>query len=71
MPLSNFTLCFGELSSESCADPVLSDTPDIPTTPWALGVSRLLIAAPEFPSGFVLSGVLSDALPRGFGGGAP
>src|SRR5271156_1587800 len=51
VPPSNFTLCLGEVSSESCAAPVLSDSPEIPTTPSAFGVRRPVEADPEVGSG--------------------
>src|ERR1700734_2614535 len=51
VPPSNFTLCLGEVSNESCAAPVLSDSPEIPTTPSAFGVNRPLVAEPEVGSG--------------------
>ena len=64
VPPSSFTLCLGEVSSESWAAPVLSDSPDIPTTPWAFGdrgplrVGPVVVSGVGAPVGFALPGML-------------
>src|SRR5580658_7480244 len=73
VPLSSFTLCLGEVSSESCAAPLLSDRPEIPITPSTVGVNRPLMAGPELVPGIVAAVGLAfpGRLPPGFGAVPP
>ena len=71
VPPSSFTLCLGEVSSESCAAPVLSDSPDIPTTPWAFGdrgpfrVGPVAVSGAGAPAGFAFPGIVPPELGAG------
>src|SRR5580704_12180996 len=73
VPPSSFTLCLGEVRSESCAAPVLRDSPDIPITPWAFGdsgplrVGPVVVSGVGAPVGFALPGIV----PPEFGAGPP
>jgi len=72
VPPSSFTLCLGEVSSESCAAPVPSDSPDIPTTPWAFGDRGPFRVGPEVVSGIGAAvGFAPAGGPPGFGAVPP